>query len=346
MRRRGSVREVRPGTWEVRVSKGSGSDRRTIHRTVHGTRQDAEAEALRVSLEMGSAPQSGMTLHDYFHAVFLPTRTNLRRGTLQSYRSSFRTRIGPHLGKVQLDAITRPMVQRWVSQLPPRSARNHARVLSAILGGAVDDGFLDAPVPLSRLRFPRIPFEERPRDVWTAGEVSEALTRLEGDPIFPLWLAMVGAGLSRSEACAVTDQDVSVLDGWTLISVTKARTDSDGVAEPKNPYRYRLVPMVEPMGSKLREVLPVGTLWPYTPDNTARHWKRLFSGPLEGLPFVHLNRMRATHDTLLQSAGVPDSINARMHGHSNVQTGYRHYQNAQLFAMLEASRKAGNLLNA
>lgn len=35
--------------------------------------------------------------------------------------------------------------------------------------------------------------------------------------------------------------------------------------------------------------------------------------------------MRAVHETMLQDAGVLDTLNARLHGRTNVQTGYRHY---------------------
>jgi hypothetical protein len=44
-----------------------------------------------------------------------------------------------------------------------------------------------------------------------------------------------------------------------------------------------------------------------------------------GVPYVPLNRMRATHETLAQLGGVADTLNAAIHGRSNVQTGYRHY---------------------
>ena len=43
-----------------------------------------------------------------------------------------------------------------------------------------------------------------------------------------------------------------------------------------------------------------------------------------GVPRIPPNRMRATHESLMQQAGMQDTLNAALHGRSNVQTGYRH----------------------
>jgi len=50
-------------------------------------------------------------------------------------------------------------------------------------------------------------------------------------------------------------------------------------------------------------------------------------GRLRGLRYIPLSRMRATHESLCQEAGVLDSTNARMHGHSE-RVSYSNYQNA------------------
>ena len=51
----GSWREVRPGVWEVRVSKGYRKDgsQRTKYATVKGSESDAIAEVVRLADEMG-----------------------------------------------------------------------------------------------------------------------------------------------------------------------------------------------------------------------------------------------------------------------------------------------------
>ena len=322
--------------------------RRTLSATVNGTRADAEAEARRLSRVMGLSPNygSGLTLDAYVYGVFLPSRSDLKRKTLMGYESDYRLHIAPRLGSCRLEDVTRPMVQSWLADQPPKSARNYMRTLSAILGGAVDDGVLDSPVPLSRLRFPRRPHDDVPT-VWDAPTVAECLERLEGSPLFPLWLVMVGAGLSRSEACALEWSDVSDVDGMAVVAVSKALTATDGLMGPKNPYRYRTVPVVAPFGPMLLSMRGEGRIWPHGPEWAGKLWRDAFKpgGAIEGLPYVTINRMRATHETLLQRAGVVDTLNARIHGRSNVQTGYAHYLAPGLDSMADAAASVDKLLN-
>lgn len=342
-----SIDETRPGVWRVRVTHGRKPDgsRRTVSVTVHGSKSDAEAEARRLSVAMGASASygSGLTVGEYVYSVFLSTRSNLKRKTLIGYESDYRLHVAPVFDSVKLEDVTRPMVQAWLSKLPPASARHYFRTLSAIMGGAVDDGCLAEPVNLSRMRFPR---RVQPVPVsWGVAEVAECLERLDGSPIMPLWLVMVGAGLSRSEACALEWSDVSTAGPYAVVSVNKALTASDGLGDTKNAYRRRVVPVALPFGARLLELAADGRLWPWSPDHASKFWRRLFSDTLDGLPYVPLNRMRATHETLLQLAGVVDSVNARIHGRSNVQTGYRHYLATGMDAMAGASDALGALFH-
>lgn len=45
------------------------------------------------------------------------------------------------------------------------------------------------------------------------------------------------------------------------------------------------------------------------------------------IPYIPLSRMRATHASMMQAAGVIDSLNAAAHGHSQ-KVSYKHYQRA------------------
>ena len=82
-----------------------------------------------------------------------------------------------------------------------------------------------------------------PLPVWGAQEVAAALVRLRGEQLYPLWLLMVGCGLSRSEALALDWSDIRfepalMMDGcehWTAyVTVKGAYTAEDGMKAPKN----------------------------------------------------------------------------------------------------------------
>ena len=113
-RRAGSYREVRPGVWQVRASKGRRADgtRRTVSRTVEGTERDAEIEAARLVAEMGNAANLGesITLEQYYWGMFRKSDSNRGRprsaATLKQYDSQMVRNILPRIGGMPLSKIT------------------------------------------------------------------------------------------------------------------------------------------------------------------------------------------------------------------------------------------------
>lgn len=340
--RTGSKKQIDENKWVVRVSSGYKQDgtQRRITRTIFGTEHDADLAIMKLSQELGVSPNMGdeLTLDEYVYSVFLPNRTNLTNATLKAYEGHYRCHIKETFGHMPLSQITRQQIQAWLSQRPAKSARNHMRTMSAIMNGAVEDGFLDVPVVMTHMRYPRRPFVDPTEDSWTIEQVVDAFYRLENERIYPLWLCMAGAGLSRSEGCALEWNDVIEENGVCLLSVTKANTPRDGLKEPKNKFRRRVVPLPEPFGQALLQRRSEGRIWPLSASHSAVEWTKLFKEgkALDGMPFVHLGRMRATHETMLQLAGVVDSVNARLHGRSNIQTGYIHYQATRIPAFVDA----------
>lgn len=80
----GCITLVSDGVYRIKISKGFRSDgkRRTINKTVYGTREDAERECIRLAYEMGMSPSVGdsLTLSQYYYAIFREGESN--RGKL------------------------------------------------------------------------------------------------------------------------------------------------------------------------------------------------------------------------------------------------------------------------
>lgn len=208
------------------------------------------------------------------------------------------------------------------------------------------------------------------RDVWDAVTVMEAFPLMRGLPLESAWLAMVGAGLRVEEALALRKMDVRrVLIGGkevTQLAVHHARTDMDERKRTKTKRSVRIVAVAEPFGMRLWQLadeLPKrdDLLCQVSAANQNKRWRGYFAAPLDaesadpderrrarhvpgdqwthkgrlhGLPYLPLARMRATHATLMQEAGVLDSINAAVHGHSE-QVAYTNYKRADLTAAAE-----------
>ena len=373
----GSKREIRPDFWEISVANGTREDgkRRRVWRTVHGNEVEADAAIVRLAQEMGRCLSSGdeMTLDTYFWGYFSPMKhATTTKANASTYDSHYRSHIAPHFGQWHLSKIGNMEVQRWINGLPPQSAPNYVRTLRAILNQAHFDHMKDDS-PMGgeyRYKMPR-GRKNTPQPVMGAYEIGVALSRLKGEQLYALWLVMVGCGLSRSEALALDWEDIQwskvlQMDGLyhftAIVPVKAAFTATDGMKEPKNDRRYRKVPMLPPFSDALHECAGSGPIcqsrrhtkdgWVLsgrrlTPSYVPKLWKSYFEegGPLEGLEFVRIGRMRATYSTMMQRAGVDRTIINAMQGRTdNSPVLYTNYLMPGIDTYTESARAMADLV--
>lgn len=379
--RLGSFKKLADG--RIRVVVAHGYDLNGNPRRATGYAKDmdeAERVALELSAELGKRPDlgRGLTLERWWTAYSAGKGKRLTNATYSRYKWDMDKTWMPVLGKTDISLITRHDVQAVLITLPSKSYAQHAlRSLSAVLTQAVRDGYLTVnPIRSGGFELPgdvgadgqdgldydADPFAaiEGSQSVWDARTVIRALPLMRGVPLETCWLAMVGAGLRREEAMALTWKDVRRIDVGdqpvTQIAVYKALTERDGLKRTKTERSVRIVAVVEPFGSRLWELRgqPDEVLVPISVHNVSKRWRTMFEpvtskhaktegrwkGLLAGLPYVPLNRMRATHATFMQQAGVLDSINAAAHGHSE-KVSYANYQRAD---GIDAAKKAGEFL--
>lgn len=359
----------------ARVERGRRTDgsRRSMS-VVVDTEQEAELAIARMASEMGLRPHAGdkVRLDWYFEAVFVPGREGvITKATMRQYRSVWSTHIGPELGHMFLEEIGHADVQMLVSSKTRPTAEKCVRVLRAIMTQARLDGMTDSRVMEDRYRIPRGP--RRPGPVWGVGEVARALPIIRRTPLARLWCVMVGGGAGREEAAALFERDLEYTrvsrmgpdgleDGWVVTCVVDdVVTPEDGRKEPKNDRRYRTLVIADPFATVLWETrsddpdepicdLYVGgiprawkAMWEprkVSTDGNGRYYRGVMEG--SGVPFVPINRMRATHETIMQQQGVQDTLNAALHGRSNVLTGYRNYLNPRDEALSAAANAVGD----
>ena len=350
--RLGSKRQRPDGSWEVRVTHGRRRDGspRTVSRVV-ATEAEADAAIVALAAEMGRSPSLGdsMTVDQYFWGVFYPRKAASRtHATAGFYRSCYRSQVAATFGDLPLDAIPKATIRTWAAQLPAQSAPSYVKCLRAILRSAWEDGLMPEEPMRGRLDLPSR--DTRPAPVWTAEQASEALVRLRGADIEPLCLAMLGAGLSASESRACDWEDFS--PDCTEVTVDGAYTEMDGMKGPKTSRRYRTVPVLGVCAARLRELRGTGPIClnrrgqRMGPGTTPKRWAALWEdGTMGDLPRIAMNRLRATHETLMLRAGVPDALNSAIHGHSQ-KVAYSHYLAPVTADAARAARVANGLIES
>ena len=362
--RTGSVRQLASGRWQVRVSCGYREDghRRTICET-YETEHEARRRAWELSAQMGrdKSLARGRRLADIW-AMYLAEREGKLAGTtMDAYRWQMDAVILPVLGEMDVSKISHAQIQRLLLTQRRSVAQKTRTTLSSVLSWAVKRGLLGENV-MRRANF-ELPHESAPsdfdadpfaaiegsRDVWDVRTVLACLELIRGLPLEPAWLACVGGGLRVEEALALRRPDVRRVEVGgrmvTQLAVHAAATRMDARKATKTARSVRIVTMLEPFGARYWELVEqiaddTTPICPVSPTSQNKRWRSYFQPPREyharmaesrkvrgklcGLPYVPLSKMRATHATMMQEAGVLDSLNAAMHGHSE-QVSRRHY---------------------
>lgn len=358
----GTVREMPNGRFRARITCGHKVDgtRRTATKVLD-TREAAEAWLARKAAEMGSRADvdAGLTLSALWELYVRERGERLARKTMSAYRSQMRVWLAA-LGGRDVSRIECADVQRELDRMTHENALHAKRVLSSVLTYAVGAGLLrENPLLGHRFEIPEAqrqsidydldPFAaiEGERTVWDVRQVVRCFELIRGLPLEVAWLACVGAGLRVEEALALRGRDVrrSVVAGVevTQLAVHHATTALERRKATKTARSVRVASMLEPFGSRFwelaRDVAPDAEVCGVSASGQNRAWRSYFAEPptskharksgtwrgrLRELPYLPLARMRNTHATLIQQAGVLDSINAAMHGHSE-RVSQRHY---------------------
>lgn len=265
------------------------------------------------------------------------------------------------MGNDDVTTITPRGVQRHLDGMPSQKAKHAKAALSAVLTWAVRAGIISTN-PLIGHRFEyadderSIDFDDDPfaaieqtRDVWGLKDVLKCFSLIRGLPLEPAWLVCVGAGLRVEEALALRGMDVRRMSVGgsevTQLAIHAARTDMDERKSTKTRQSVRIVGMLEPMGARYWEIAQSVArdelVCPVSAQNQNKRWRSYFAKPpkewhkrmsedrkvrgkLHKLRYVPLSKMRNTHVTIMAESGVSDSLNALMHGHTQM-VERRHY---------------------
>ena len=373
-RKLGTIRALKDGSWSVRVTRGTRADgrARTACERVHGTYADAEAVAVRLAAEMGRSVNawSGLTLSQYYWGIFRdhPSCNGTVRApsTLEQYDGVFRRSVEPVLGDRDLSGLRHEDMKACI--LDSSAPRKTKVVLRAIMRSAYDDGLTNEKPFDRRIVTPPVTRQKQER-AWNAQEAADALRKLDGyaDPMIEAYAILGLSGLRCEEAMGTAPRDVHAVDyydaatgkaGRSLVAdVTQTYTQAGGVRQmAKNDFSHRSVPIVIQGRARLLRIM--NATKPDDPE-ALEEWRARRTVDLSRDQLVYRwnkacrdleirrippDMLRHTSETLMQAAGLQDTLVSRLHGHTELKTDYAHYMRPDAAAAEMAAQAVHDLM--
>ena len=361
---RGSLRERRPGVWQLRIYLGPDpvtGKHRYVARQVKGGKRDAQRDLARFVTEAESLAQvkpaaieaKRMTL-----AELVDEHIRRHEGsptTLIAYRSILKTHIAPTIGRLPVIDVDPAILDRFYEHLVNDKKVSSSRVhqVHAVIRGALRRAVRWGWITSNPARDAAPPTVRHAETVLpTTEQVLAAIdAAYERDETFGMFVRLAAAtGARRGELCALRWSAID-LDGATL------RIDSSAYFEPhvgvvlkstKNHsirnvsldamtvdalrhHRSRMVERAALTDASLDHSAFVfsndhDSSSPIVPDTFSRAWISLRDKT--GLEGVRLHDLRHFQATMLLRSGVPVKNVSRRIGHRDAATTLNVYAHA------------------
>lgn len=370
---RGSVREVRPGVWLIRVDIGrdpATGRRRQIARHVHGGKRDAERAAAKLVTEHGDTQASsskgtfGHVLDEWMRLI----RKRRSPTTIAEYERIIARRLKPELGDIPLAKLTtrdfdQLFTRMEAAGLASGTIHQTRAVARAALNQAIKWGWtatnpakLASPPPLRREKANPPPLDQLHLVIEHARQHDVGLALL--------FAVSVALGTRPSETIGLQWQDIDWDAGSVFISRGVVAVNNRGHVKETKTYETRVVEIDDKtlalladfrgaMEQRAREAIgPRGRLtknayvFSRHPDGSqflepaavGKAFTR--SAKAVGLDGVSLYDLRHLHASMLLAAGVDVVTVSKRLGHANTSTTLNVYAHM----MPGKGRSTANLL--
>jgi integrase len=279
----GNLYQRPDGLWVARISLGW-EDGKRKRKAVYGKTQ---AEVRKKLSALIKARDDGEfisttkvpTLAEFLANWLLGKQQRLAASSHRSYETHVRVHIDPKLGKIRLDALQEPALQRWVNALPAGSAENVHRTLSIALNAAVRQKLIPRN-PAKGLEVPKSGNRKDRHKPFESDEAKQFLKSANDHRLFALWALLLGLGMRGGEALGIRRKDIDLKK--KTVRVWKGKTDR----------ARRILSMPNFVMTALKEHLEIGTHGVARVDagklRTARETAGLTQAALAGRADIHL----------------------------------------------------------
>lgn len=371
-RKVGHIEPAGENRWYVTVHRGRRTDggKRYIFKIIEGSYEDADLECMKIAAQMGEIYCEGdsLTLNQYYFGIFRDSWSNRGeercKGTLAQYDSQMKRNVLPKLGDKPISSITHGDLKSTI--MCASSPRHCKTVLRAVMRAAYDDGFIDEKPMERRIATPR---SKRPQRIpWSAQEAAQALQAMrDADPRIEAYCILGLSGFRLEESLGLRPCDVSLQETVDIITgehirsltatICQTYTDADGIkAKAKNDFSMRSMPIIvqgrerllaiiaesRPADPDLMRGWSESRIVPYSNSALSKRWRSALDAL--GLRYIPPDMLRHTSETLMQAAGVQDTLVSRLHGHTELKTDYRHYLRPGLEAAERAAQEVHKIM--
>ena len=325
-----SVQKLGDNYYRVQVEAGRDpvtGKRVRISKRVRGSRKEAERVKVKELAKIGETEQArqSMTLDDFYATLYLPdAKARLRKTTIEGYESHYHTYIEKSIGRTHLQEITPLIINMWLNTIDGQARKFEAfKLLRQVLNKAVKWDLIEYN-PCNRIDAPK---KERYKpQVLTVEETVTYINYFRNHCLEAAVLILIGAGLRRSELCALNWSDIT-LDG--AITIDNAVTVVHGKANEdttKTEFSKRVVHLPPTIAKRLNEIREDYSVPICHEDNGERmnpdRITRVYNQHIKQLPAdikrVSLKNLRHTSLSLSIESGVDLFAVSRRAGHSNV----------------------------
>jgi integrase len=217
-----TIREKKPGVWEVRVFTGNDARGRPtqLSRTVRGTKRDAQRMAARLEVGPGSASPAGRNVSDVLDAWIDQNIETWAPASSRDQQSRVRSIKQDKIARMPIAQLSIADVERWHTRLRRQGMqdagiRNQHGALSAAFGQAVRWGWVSQNVVALAQRKTT---KKQPRGVMSLDDVRAVIDAAGSfDPAAGLAFRIAAmTGARRAELAALRWEDVDE-DGMLTI---------------------------------------------------------------------------------------------------------------------------------
>lgn len=309
---------------------------------------------------------TSMSLGRYLLEEWLPrVELSVEPVTASGYKGHVEHHINPHLGRVRVGKLDRPMIQNLYATLLHQKSPQTNRPLSkstvirvhGVLHCALEDLVFSGRLPSNPARGarPRRTKSEQPEHrIWTQAQLSEFLEVARSDRLFPLWRTLALTGMRRGEAVALQRSDLRLKERHLAVRralvlsdrelyVTRTKSGLERVIDLDAETVWILRSHLRRQGTSSSDewVFTGQHGGPLTPGYVTKAFKNLVA--TTDLPHIRLHDLRHAHASHLILAGVNMKTVQERLGHSDVVITLKFYSHVLPTTQREAVRKLEKL---